>query len=56
MASAALGLRGHHHVLKVGSRDQADQAFTNQYMKGDIDEVVDLIALEASEVHEAIRE
>ena len=56
MASAALGLQGHRHVLKVGSRDQVDRAFTNRYMKGDIDEVVDLIALEASEVHEAIRE
>lgn len=48
-ASAALGLRGHRHVLKVGSHDQADRAFTNQYMRGDIDEIVDLIALEALE-------
>ena len=33
------------------SRDQADRAFTNQYMQGDIDEIVDLIALEALEAN-----
>jgi hypothetical protein len=52
-ATAALGLRGNRHVLKVGSRDQADRAFTNQYMRGDIDEIVDLIALNALEALEA---
>ena len=48
-ASAALGVWGHHHVIKVGSCEQADCAFTNQYMQGHIDEIVDLIALEALE-------
>jgi hypothetical protein len=52
-ASAALGLRGHRHVIKVGSRDQADRAFTNQYMRGDIDEIVDLIALNTLEAEAA---
>ena len=51
MASAALGVRGYRHAIKVGSRDQADRAFTNQYMQGDIDEIVDLIALEALEAN-----
>ena len=50
-ASAALGIQGHRHALKVGSRDQADRAFANQYKRGDIDEIVDLIALEALEAN-----
>jgi hypothetical protein len=54
-ASTALGLRGHRHVLKVGSRDQADRAFINQYMRGDIDEIVDLIALDTLEPLEATK-
>jgi hypothetical protein len=49
VASAALGLRGYRHVIKAGSHDQADHAFTNQYMRGDIDEIVDLNALDALE-------
>ena len=49
-ASAALGHQGDRRVIKVGSCDQADRAFTNQYMQGDIDEIVDLDALEAAEL------
>ena len=48
--SAALGHQGDRRVIKVGSRDQADRAFTNQYMQGDIDKIVDLDALEAAEL------
>ncbi|KAF8221174.1 hypothetical protein L208DRAFT_1382350 [Tricholoma matsutake] len=48
-ASDALGPRGNWRVIKAGSRDQADQAFTKQYMHGDIDEIVDLDALDAFE-------
>ena len=49
-ASAALGCQGDRRVIKVGSCDQADRAFTNQYMQGDIDKIVDLAALEAAEL------
>jgi len=51
--SAALGHRGDCRVIKVGSRNQADRAFTKQYMQGDIDEIVNLDALEAFRALEA---
>ena len=56
MASTALGLRGYCHVLKVGSHDQADHTFTNQYMCGDVDEIVNLNALDAFEALEVTRQ
>lgn len=48
-ASDALGPRGNRRVIKAGSCDQADQAFMKQYMRGDIDEIVDLDALDTFE-------
>ena len=51
-ASAVVGLWGYHHVIKASSCNQADHAFTNEYMQGDINEIVDLNVLNAADAAE----
>jgi hypothetical protein len=41
--SAAMGTQGSRRLLRSGSRDQAERAFTEKYMLGEVFEIVEVV-------------